>query len=58
MENIDEWNRLRKRKDAANRIEVIELKTDSRDGQFLRHEPARARVLLVIISSYGREVRM
>lgn len=43
---IDEWNRLRKRKDAANRIEVIELKTDSRYGQFLRHEPARARVLI------------
>ncbi len=41
---LEEWNRLRKGKDAANRIEVIELRTDQRYGAFIRHEPARARV--------------
>lgn len=41
---IEEWNRLRKGKDAVNRIDVIELRTDPRYGKFIRHEPAKARV--------------
>jgi len=41
---IEDWNWLRKGKDAANRINVIELRTDARYGKFIRHEPASARV--------------
>jgi hypothetical protein len=41
---VEDWNRLRKGKDAANRIEVIELRTDTKYGKFFQHEPARARV--------------
>lgn len=41
---VEEWNRLRRGKNAVNRIEVIELRTDPRYGKFIRHEPARARV--------------
>ena len=43
---IDDWNRLRRGKDAANRIEVIELRTDERYGKFFQHQPARAWVKL------------
>jgi DNA modification methylase len=41
---IDDWNRLRKSKNAVNRIQVIELRTDPRYGRFIKHEPASARV--------------
>jgi DNA modification methylase len=41
---IEEWNRLRKGKDAVNRIDVVELRTDPRYGGFLAHKPATARV--------------
>jgi hypothetical protein len=41
---VEDWNRLRKGKDAVNRITVIELRTDERYGKFIRHEPARAKV--------------
>jgi adenine-specific DNA-methyltransferase len=41
---LDDWNRLRKGKSAANRIHVIELRTDQKYGRFIRHEPARASV--------------
>jgi len=41
---VEDWNRLRKGKDAVNRIEVVELRTDPKYGKFIRHEPARARV--------------
>ena len=41
---IEEWNRVRRGKNAVNRIEIIELRTDPKHGGFLRHEPARARV--------------
>ena len=43
---IEDWNRLRKGKSAINRITVIELRTDSKYGKFIRHEPARARVMV------------
>lgn len=41
---LDDWNRLRKGKDAVNRIAVIELRTDPKYGKFIEHLPARARV--------------
>jgi hypothetical protein len=40
----EDWNRLHKGKDAANRIDVVELGTDPRYGGFLVHKPATARV--------------
>jgi len=41
---IDDWNRLRKGKDAVNKISVIELRTDTKYGKFIKHEPARAKI--------------
>jgi len=41
---IDDWNRLRKGKNAANKVHAIELRTDQKYGRFIRHEPARASV--------------
>lgn len=41
---IEDWNRMRKGKEAVNRIEVIELRTDPKYGKFIKHEPARAKV--------------
>jgi len=41
---VEEWNRLRKKGDVPNKIEIIELRTDPKYGKFIRHEPARARV--------------
>lgn len=43
---IAEWNRYRKGKDAVNRIDVIELRTDPNYGKFFEHRPAQARVKL------------
>jgi hypothetical protein len=43
---IEDWNRLRKGKEAVNRITVIELRTDPKYGKFIRHEPARVKVTL------------
>ncbi len=40
---IEDWNRLRRGKDAVNRMEVIELRTDPKYGKFFQHTPARAR---------------
>lgn len=41
---IDEWNRLRKGREAVNRIQVVELRTDPKYGKFFEHKPARAKV--------------
>ena len=41
---IEDWNRLRKGKDSVNRITIIELRTDTKYGKFIKHEPARAKV--------------
>ncbi|MGQ9573478.1 MAG: site-specific DNA-methyltransferase, partial [Dehalococcoidia bacterium] len=41
---IEDWNRLRRGDKAVNRIEVIELRTDSRYGKFFEHKPASAKV--------------
>ena len=43
---IEDWNRLRKGKDAVNRLAVIELRTDPKYGKFIKHEPARAKVAI------------
>lgn len=41
---VADWNRLRKGREAANRLSVIELRTDTKYGRFIRHEPAQAKV--------------
>ena len=41
---LDDWNRLRKRGDVPNKIEVVELRTDPKYGKFFAHKPAVARV--------------
>ncbi|MHB8844410.1 MAG: DNA methyltransferase [Nitrospirota bacterium] len=41
---VEDWNRLRKGRDAVNKIEVIELRTDPKYGKFMQHEPAKAKV--------------
>jgi DNA modification methylase len=41
---LEDWNRLRRGKGAVNRIEAIELRTDSKYGKFFAHQPAKAKV--------------
>ncbi len=41
---VAEWNQMRRGKEAVNRIEVIELRTDPKYGKFFKHVPVRARV--------------
>lgn len=41
---LEDWNRLRKKGDVPNKIEVIELRTDAKYGKFIAHKPAQARV--------------
>jgi adenine-specific DNA-methyltransferase len=48
---IEDWNRHRERKKGEhkekleiNKIEVIELRTDAKYGNFIKHEPATAKV--------------
>lgn len=41
---LEEWNRLRKKGDVPNKIEIIELRTDPKYGKFIEHKPAKARV--------------
>ena len=48
---VEDWNKLRQRrpgehlaKPEANKVTVIELRTDPKYGRFIKHEPARARV--------------
>jgi len=41
---VEEWNRLRKGKNAINRIDVIELRSDAKYGGFIKHEPAKAKI--------------
>jgi len=49
-EGFDEWNRLRKGKNAINKIEVIELRTDPKYGKFISHKPASAKVSITKIN--------
>lgn len=41
---LEDWNRLRRRGDVPNKIELIELRSDPRYGKFFVHQPATARV--------------
>ena len=41
---IEDWNRLRKGKNAVNNVGAIELRTDPKYGKFIKHEPAQAKV--------------
>lgn len=43
---LEDWNRLRKKGDVPNKIEVIELRTDSKYGKFIAHQPASAKVAI------------
>jgi adenine-specific DNA-methyltransferase len=44
---IEDWNRLRKGEHTVNKIEVIELRTDAKYGNFIKHEPAAAKVSII-----------
>lgn len=41
---IEDWNRLRRGRNAINRIEYIELRSDAKHGGWIKHEPASAKV--------------
>lgn len=41
---LEQWNRIRKRGDFPNKIDVIELRTDATYGKFFEHKPAQAKV--------------
>ncbi len=41
---LENWNRMRGGAKAANRIDVIELRTDPKYGTFFEHRPATAKV--------------
>ncbi|NLW07142.1 MAG: site-specific DNA-methyltransferase [Clostridia bacterium] len=41
---VEEWNRMRRGANAANRIDIIELRTDPKYGKFIEHKPASAKV--------------
>lgn len=41
---VEDWNRLRRVRNAVNRVEVVELRSDPKYGKFFAHEPARAKV--------------
>lgn len=41
---LAQWNHLRQHGHAANRIEVIELRTDPKYGGFIAYQPATARI--------------
>lgn len=43
---IEEWNRLRKGKNAVNKIDAIELRSNVKYGGFIKHEPAKAKIKL------------
>lgn len=41
---LEDWNRLRKKGDVPNKIEIIELRTDPKYGKFFIHQPPKAKV--------------
>ena len=41
---LEDWNRLRKKGNVPNKIEVIELRTDPKYGKLIAHKPAQAKV--------------
>ncbi|MCC6457299.1 MAG: site-specific DNA-methyltransferase [Caldilineaceae bacterium] len=44
---LDNWNRLRKRGDVPNKVEIVELRSDPNVGGFIQHVPASARISVV-----------
>ena len=48
---LDMLNRLRKGRNSANRLDVVELRTDERYGRFIRHTPAQARISIERVKS-------
>jgi DNA modification methylase len=43
---LEDWNRIRRKGDVPNKIEVIELRTDPKYGKFFVHQPAKAKVTI------------
>lgn len=41
---LEDWNRLRKGKNVVNQIDIIELRTDPKYGNFIVHQSATAKV--------------
>lgn len=41
---LEDWNRLRRKGDVPNKLQVIELRTDPKYGKFIAHKPAAAKV--------------
>jgi hypothetical protein len=41
---LEDWNRIRRKGEVPNRIEVIELRTDPKYGKFFVHQPSKAKV--------------
>ncbi len=41
---LTEWNRLRRKGDVPNKLEIIELRTDAKYGKFFERKPAKAKV--------------
>ena len=41
---LEDWNRIRRKGEVPNKIDVIELRTDPKYGKFFVHQPARAKV--------------
>ena len=51
-------DRLRKQKDFPNKIEIIELRSDPKYGQFFEHKPAQARVSIKRVRAKGASRRI
>jgi DNA modification methylase len=41
---LEDWNRIRRKGEVPNRIEVIELRTDPKYGKFFVHQPSKAKL--------------
>ena len=37
---VEDWNRIRRGANTANRIEIVELRTDTKYGKFIEHKPS------------------
>lgn len=52
---LEDWNRLRKKGDTPNKIDIIELRSDAKYGKFFAHQPAHAKVK---IKSSGGKIKV
>ncbi len=41
---VEDWNRMRRGVNTANRVQIVELRTDPKYGKFIEHKPASAKV--------------